>query len=196
MNYGEVKQNIIDLGFSDLDELEEFGVLVPNAINRAVTEISLLVAPNVSYIDITQDDTFEDEAYYEYVMPDDFLKFTEVPVKRQLGEGIYQRFNDFEIESGNTVIMSGAYKGTYRMFYIADHEPFTLKTSNGEDIPLPLKAHYLVPLLASYYVWLDDDPQKAQEYYQRYQQGIQTMNADVHKPRGRIRTDWGGGIWL
>lgn len=213
MNYGEVKQNIIDLGFSDLDELEEFGVLVPNAINRAVTEISLSVAPNVSYIDIThpingmkEDDWYKSvgndengnplpsyaDQLYEYTMPDDFLKFTEVPVKRQLGEGIYQRFNDFEIESGNTLIMSGQYIGTYRVFYIADHEPFTLKTSNGEDIPLPLKAHYLVPLLASYYVWLDDDPQKAQEYYQRYQQGVQTMTSESQKPRARIRNDWGG----
>jgi len=195
MNYGELKQNIIDLGFSDEDELEEFGTLVPNAINRAITEISMSVAPNTSYMDIVQDDTLDDEAYYEYEMPDDFMKFTEVPVKRNLSAGVYQRFNDFEIED-DTLIMSGSDKGTYRIFYIADHEPFTTNTSNGEDIPLPLKAHYLVPLLASYYIWLDDDQSKAQEYYARYQQGVQTMAEEKQKPRGRIVTDWGDCIWL
>lgn len=195
MNYGELKQNIIDLGFSDADELEEFGTLVPNAINRAITEISMSVAPNTSYKDIVQDDTFDDEAYYEYEMPDDFMKFAEVPVKRNLASGVYERFNDFEIEDDN-VIMSGSHKGTFRLFYVADHEAFTVNTSNGEDIPLPLKAHYLVPLLASYYIWLDDDQTKAQMYYQAYQQGVQTMAQEVAKPRGRIRTDWGDGIWL
>ena len=195
MNYGQVVEQIRDLGFADDNEIEEFDAIVPNAINRAITEISMNYAPILSHYDITQN--FEDEdknALYEYEMPDDFMKFADTPVKRSLGEGIYQRFNDFEIEEESTIVMSGQYTGTFRVFYVADHEPFTVNSSKGEDIPLPLKAHYLVPLLASYYVWLDDDQAKAMEYYQKFQAELQASKMESQKPRARIRVDWGGFV--
>lgn len=192
MNYGQVVEQIRDLGFADDNEIEEFDAIVPNAINRAITEISMNYAPIISYIDITQN--YDDEELYEYVMPDDFMKFADTPVKRQLGEGIYQRFNDFEIEAENTIIMSGQHVGTYRVFYVADHEPFTVDTSKGSEIPLPLKAHYLLPLLASYYIWLDDDQTKAEMYYQRFQMELQNAKMESEKPRARIRADWGGFV--
>lgn len=193
MNYGQVVSQIRDLGFADDNEIEEFDAIVPNAINRAITEISLNYAPIISYIDIVQN--YDDkDALYEYEMPDNFMKFADVPVKRQMSEGIYQRFNDFDIESENTIIMSGNYTGTYRVFYVADHEPFTIKSSKGSEIPLPLKAHHLVPLLASYYVWLDDDQAKAEMYYQRYQTELQNAKMEAEKPRMKLRTDWGGFV--
>lgn len=197
MNYGQVIDQIRDLGFADDSEIEEFGELVPHAINRAITEISMNYAPIVSYMDIVQPvdgEEWDEEAFYEYSLPDDFMKFTDTPVKRQLGEGIYQRFNDFEIEGDNTIIFSGSNIGTYRIFYVADHEPFDLDTDASEDIPLPLKAHHLVPLLASYYVWLDDDQAKATEYRARFAQELQNALMDAEKPRARIRSDWGGFI--
>lgn len=197
MNYGQVLEQIRDLGFADESEMEEFETIVPNAVNRAITEISMTVAPNLSHYDITQnfETKEEQEALYEYEMPDDFMKFADTPVKRQLGEGIYQRFNDFEIEEGRLLVMSGEYQGTFRIFYVADHEPFTVESSNSSEIPLPLKVHYLLPLLASYYVWLDDDQAKAEGYYQRYQSEMQMVISDEQKPKGKIRSDW-RGTWL
>ena len=41
MNYGQVVEQIRDLGFADDNEIEEFDAIVPNAINRAITEISI-----------------------------------------------------------------------------------------------------------------------------------------------------------
>lgn len=196
MDYGTLKQNIIDLGFSDEDELEEFGALVPNSINRAITDISMSVSPIISHIDVTPKELSGEDELIEIVMPGDFMKFTDIPVKRNLSKGVYKRFNDFEIENGNTVIMSGSIEGTYRIFYVSDHTPFTLDTEDTAVIPLPLKVHYLLPLLSSYYIWLDDDMTKAQEYYARYQQAIQAMNAENVKPKGRVITDWSGSRWL
>lgn len=193
MNYGQVLEQIRDLGFADDSEMEEFETIVPNAVNRAITEISMTVAPNLAYYDIEQDGDFD--GFIEYEMPEDFMKFADTPVKRQLNEGVYSRFNDYEVENGNTIVMSGTYEGTYRVFYVADHEPFTTRSSNGEDIPLPLKAHYLLPLLSAYYVWLDDDQAKAQEYYSKYQMAMQSVMAEDQKPKGRIRSDW-SGTWL
>lgn len=212
MNYGQIVDQIRDLGFADDNEIEEFGAVVPNAINRAITEISLNYAPHLDYMEIVQPfetvtvedgggkhtkklepsgGEWNDAAYYEYVMPDDFLKFDKIPIKRQLGEGIYQRFNDFEVEDDNTLIIKGEYEGTFRVYYVADHEPFSEDTVREAEIPLPLKAHHLIPLLAGYYIWLDDDQAKAMEYYSKYQQESASAIAESVKPRGRILADRG-----
>ena len=38
----------------------------------------------------------------------------------------------------------------------------------GADMGLPDAVLYMIPLLASYYVWLDDDVEKAVYYYNMY----------------------------
>ena len=45
MNYEELKSELVSLGFSDESELNEFGDIVPQALNRAITEINLTIAP-------------------------------------------------------------------------------------------------------------------------------------------------------
>ena len=57
MNYGELKDQIRDMGFSDDAEIEEFGELIPNSINRAIEEINLNVAPIIETYEIEQDGT-------------------------------------------------------------------------------------------------------------------------------------------
>ena len=52
MNYGELKDQIRDMGFSDDAEIEEFGELIPNSINRAIEEINLNVAPIIETYEI------------------------------------------------------------------------------------------------------------------------------------------------
>lgn len=44
----------------------------------------------------------------------------------------------------------------------------TIDTANDNIIDLPDKVIDLVPLLAAYYVWLDDDERKAVYYYNQY----------------------------
>lgn len=193
MNYGQLKTELVGLGFSDAEELVEFGQVVPDAVNRAITEINLTVAPIIGTYEIEQDGTEEDILYYE--MPQltkkngvvNFLDFADTPVK--YGTDVYKKFNDYEIENGDTLVIDGRIEGSFRVFYKKAHTPVTLETTDDTEIELPLKTHILVPLLAAYYVWLEDEKSKAVDYYNQYEKLSQSITYE--RPRMTILS---GGI--
>ena len=61
-----------------------------------------------------------------------------------------------------------------------------METSDNTEVELPLKAHHLVPLLASYYIWLEDEKAKAVDYYNQYDKLVQEIKSNAAKPRARI----------
>ena len=215
MNYKEVIDNIRDLGFSDDAEMEEFGDVIPNSINRAITKLNLSVAPIIEKLEFDIDDT--EDGYLYIVMPEEdtnFLDFAETPVLYAETHYItengvqttkqtqrYKKFNKYEIESNNTVVINVDELGigkdssmSFRIFYKAAHDPFVWTEERlTEEVPLPLKVHHLVPLLASYYVWLEDEPTKAAQYYNDYDSAVtEVLNASSENlPRISILT---GGI--
>ena len=196
MNYGELKAQIRDLGFAEDAEIDEFDEVVPNAINRAITEINLIVTPNIGTYKFEQDGKESDLLYYdmeELTADEDgtvrFLEFTDTPV--MVGPTVYKQYNDFEIENGKVIIMDGSVDGTFKVFYKRAHTPFTLDSEDSAPIELPLKVHHLVPLLASYYIWMEDENAKAVSYYNQYERLVQEINAGAEKPRARIMS---GGI--
>ena len=182
MNYEELKSELVSLGFSDESELNEFGDIVPQALNRAITEINLTIAPIIGTYEFTQ--TGEDSVLLYYDMEEltredgdvVFLSFADTPV--MVGDGVYRRYNDFEIEQDRILVMDGSVSGNFKVFYKKAHTPFTIDTDDLEDIPLPLKAHILVPLLTAYYVWLEDEKTKAVDYYNQYEKLAQNILND------------------
>lgn len=251
MTYQELINNIRDLGFSDDPEIEEFEDLIPNSINRAITEINLEVDPIIEKleIDITDDvtgylyinmndvetETFigdgettsfslkkeprsivsvavgeelienytlngnvvsfetapDGEVFISYMVfgDENFLSFADTPVLfEQNGSQLYSRFNDYEIETGNTIIINTEnHKGKYRIFYKKAHENFTnTEEEKATELPLRLRVHHLVPLLASYYVWLEDEPTKAAQYYNLYEQKKAMFTEENNRPRMRV----------
>lgn len=220
MTYQELIANIRDLGFSDDAEIEEFGELVPNSINRAITEINLEVSPIIERYEFDILSDYEDPETKEKVkgdsgllyitMPDiddNFLDFAETPVKIKSGrtrkvyneetreyeiveEETYLRFSDFEIEASDTLVIDqDENKGTFRIFYKVAHNLYD-GSQFAEEMPLPKKVHHLVPLLASYYIWLEDEPTKAAQYYNLYEQKKADLTVNA-KPRMRVLS---GGI--
>ena len=195
MNYGQLKSELVGLGFSDETELQDFGQIVPDAINRAITEINLTVAPIIGTVEIEQDGTEEDVLYYDMnsltkkngVVK--FLDFADTPVR--IGTDVYRKFNNFEIENGNTLVIDGRIKGNFKIFYKKAHETITLDTPDDTNIELPLKAHILLPLLTAYYVWLEDEKSKAVDYYNQYEKLSQTVVGESMRPRMTILS---GGI--
>ena len=195
MKYEQLKRELINLGFADEAELEEFGTIVTDAINRAITEINLTVAPIIGTYEIEQDGTEEDILYYD--MPSltkrngvvNFLEFADTPVK--IGTDVYRKFSDYEIENDDTLVIDGRIIGTFKVFYKKAHTPITEETPNDTELELPLKAHVLVPLLAAYYVWLEDEKSKAVDYYNQYEKLSQHILSESRKPRMTILS---GGI--
>lgn len=194
MNYGDVKTQIRDLGFEEDSTMTEYASIVRNAINTAIASINMSVAPIKAYITVDQDGTDSEFQFYNMssLTGGKFLEFTASPV--EIGDGEkYTPFNDFDIENDNTVVINGETSGTFRIYYHADHTQYTADTADSVELPLPVMAHRLVPLLASYYVWLDDDQTKAITYYNQYEALASQIMAKQEKPRMTVRTDWGGG---
>ena len=195
MNYGELKTNLKALAFEEDETITEYieNDVIPTSINRAISMINNDVLPIVKTVEISQDGTDDEYLYYDMTsLAKDFLAFDAHPVRIDDGD-VYKLFGDYEIESADTLVIPGNVNGTFKVFYRAEHTAYTGDDSM-DDVQIPLKkvTHHLVPLLAAYFVWLDDDATKAAQYYNLYEQEKNSILGDVQKPRMRVATEWGG----
>ena len=101
MNYGEIKHNIISLGFaeqSDYDEYEELGYTY-DAINQAISELNDAF-PYIDSFEFEIDET--DVGPYEIDMGqrEGFLELAQdTPVQIEAdGEDVFKPFGDYEIK--------------------------------------------------------------------------------------------------
>lgn len=189
MNYGELKTNLKALAFEEDETIDEYveNDVIPTAINRAISTIGNRLMPIVKTFEITQDGTDTEYQRYDFTkLTKDFLDFRKHPV--EIGDGeIYKPFGDYQIEDDEILILKGSTEGTFRVFYTAEHTPY-VPGGDMEDtqIPLKRKVHYMVPLLAAYYVWLDDDATKAAQYYNMYETEESYFLARQKNPRVRF----------
>ena len=194
MNYGQIKQNLISLGFaedSDYEEFEELGYTY-DAINRAISQIGGQF-PYIEKYEFELDSTDTGIMYLDMTDRDGFLELAETPVLFEAnGQEIFRKFGDDQIEMGHTIVMNADdYEGSFRVYY---NKRCTQVNADTEDtfIPeLPLKVHHLIPLLAAYYLWLDDDAAKATQYYNMYETELALILQKENAPRMRVVTEWG-----
>lgn len=198
MTYQELINEIRDLGFSDDSEIEEFAEagLLFSAINRAITRINLELYPIIEKYEF---DISDDDTGYLYITMTDiddlFLDFADMPILFERdGANFYTKFGDYEIEADNTLVINAdKNKGSFRVFYKVAHDTFTGKTSQlKEDLPLQLKVHHLVPLLASYYVWNEDEPTKAAQYLNLFESEKAELKEQALARKFKVRVVSGG----
>lgn len=198
MTYQELINEIRDLGFSDDSEIEEFAEagLLYSSINRAITRINLELYPIIEKYEF---DISDDDTGYLYITMTDiddlFLDFADMPVLFERdGANFYTKFGDYEIESDDTLVINAdKNKGSFRVFYKVAHDTFTGKTSQlKEDLPLQLKVHHLVPLLASYYVWNEDEPTKAAQYLNLFESEKAELKEQALARKFKVRVVSGG----
>lgn len=198
MTYQELINEIRDLGFSDDSEIEEFAEagLLFSAINRAITRINLELYPIIEKYEF---DISDDDTGYLYItmtdIDDMFLDFADMPVLFERdGANFYTKFGDYEIEADNTLVINAdKNKGSFRVFYKVAHDKFTGRTAQlKEDLPLQLKVHHLVPLLASYYVWNEDEPTKAAQYLNLFEAEKAELKEQALARKFKVRVVSGG----
>ena len=189
MNYGELKTNIKALAFEDDDTIVEYeeNDVIPTAINRSITILADTVMPIVKSYEISLDGDDTDYLFYDMsVLTDDFLAFDAHPVRIDDGN-VYKPFGDYNIEGNDTLVLPGNVNATVKVFYKASHTPYVPGTGMDEvELPLKRRIHHLVPLLAAYYVWLDDDPTKAAQYFNQYETASAAVINSAEQPRARI----------
>lgn len=168
MTFGELKNQIRDLGFEEDATMDETRELVINACNRAIDLINTTIRPIVKNVTVTVPEGLEDQTYQTANMTDyaeDFVDFYGKP--RFEKDGAYIALSDMEMLAP-TVFQ---YKTEYAPLYVpykALPTPITTDTDDDFEIELDKIVQPLIALLASYYIWLDDDERKATMYYNQY----------------------------
>ncbi len=180
MKLGELKSQIQTLGFEDTTTMSdaEYSNIIINGINRAMQMIAQEVAPVLSEIDFTVDNTativggrieFDLNNIPEY--EEDYLGVEKIRFKNES----YAEFNEMYEEEGSKLYLEYK-KGTYTIVYRHRPNKITLDSPDTEVIDMPASLTNLIAPLAAYYIWLDDDMQKAQMYRNDYEQLKETYN--------------------
>ena len=194
MNYGQIKQNLISLGFAEESDYEEFEGLgyTYDAINRAIAQIQNQF-PQVAKYEFELDESDTGIMYVDMTDRKGFLSLAETPVVFEAdGEEMFRKFTDYQIEMGHTIVMKADdYKGSFRIYYNKACTEIAPTTQDSFVPELPTKAHHLIPLLAAYYLWLDDDERKAVQYYNMYETELSLVLQKENMPRMRVVTEWG-----
>ena len=194
MNYGQIKQNLISLGFaeqSDYTEMEDLGYTY-DAINRAIAQIQNQF-PQIAKYEFEVDESDTGILYIDMTDRQGFLSLAETPVVFEAdGEEVFRKFSDYYIEMGHNIVMKvDDYKGSFRIYYNKACTEVTSTTQDSFVPELPTKVHHLIPLLAAYYLWLDDDERKAVQYYNMYETELAMVLQKENMPRMRVNTEWG-----
>jgi hypothetical protein len=197
MNYAQIKQNLISLGFAEETDYEEFEDLgyTYDAINRSISQIGNEF-PYIKTYEFEIDDSDEGILYVDMPSIDEtFLSFAETPVLFEKdGEEFFKKFSGYEIEMDrNLVVDADEHKGSFRVYYNALCTQINSETPDTYIPEIPLKVHHLIPLLAAYYLWLDDDATKAAQYYNMYETELGLVMQKEKAPRMRVVTDWASG---
>lgn len=98
-----------------------------------------------------------------------FIGFMDKVAEGAEENGTYISLTNFEIEQRKILVLNGFEKCEYTVFYKKAFTPVTNETDESFEIELDSDVCVLLPLLASYYVWLDDDERKATMYYNNYE---------------------------
>ena len=195
MNYGELKKNLISKGFaeeSDYEEFEELGYTF-DAINQAINEINDVFPIEAEYnFEIDESDT----GILSIDMGDraGFIALGETPVWfEKEGEDIWRAFTEYEVKMDRKIIIKvDDYDGSFRIYYYKLPTQITNSTPDTFELELPLIAHNLVPLLASYYLWLDDDERKATMYKNDYEEARAIALQRKKPSRAKVKVGkWG-----
>ena len=98
---------------------------------------------------------------------------------------------DYRIEGPLLILEADAPEGDYTLVYEQMPAPVTVDTEDGAELDCDRETCDMVPLITAYYVWLDDYPDKAMAFYQRYseQAALLREKRRVREPRRFVSTN-------
>jgi hypothetical protein len=113
------------------------------------------------------------EAYTRYDMTtlaDDFLALSTPPITE---DEEYERLSgDYDVEGGRVILLPYSVTGCFKVLYNRKPRALIYNGSAQDDesvLDLDEELCSLIPLLIASYIWLEDEPDRAQYYYSQYQ---------------------------
>lgn len=182
MTYKEIKDRIVDLGFEDDEITIEYSRIIANAVNDAIDHINSTVRPYVKSV------TVETPCVFDMRSVEDFVDFHEKPYFTENEQR--KILSKYFIENLTTIVVEEEI-GDITVYYTAAPTRITEDTEDSFEIELDRIVHPLIPLLASYFVWLDDDERKAADYFNQYVMKREEILAKNPSP---ITVNFFGGV--
>ena len=113
------------------------------------------------------------EAYTRYDMTtlvDDFLTISSPPI---IEDEEYERLSgDYDVEGGRVILLPYSVTGCFKVLYNRRPKELINNGSAQDDesvLDLDEELCSLIPVLIASYIWLEDEPDRAQYYYSLYQ---------------------------
>lgn len=211
MNLKYIKSEIYNLGFSSSSDVDVSIVL--QAINRAVDTISNTVRPILSSYtikkgmpetpgDATDETPTETPEYNPAITKiSDTCKLVDFKeIAKQKGETFISFHDCFELtEDGYVPIGNHSVINRhnlqvnpdkeYLIFYTRMYTPVDNNTTDDFEFELDADLHVLIPLLAAFYVWQDDEERKADKLYNDYEMKRNDIVQRERKVVACVRSD-------
>ena len=184
MTWGELKSNLINLGFETDKAYGEKPLLFIQAVNRAMSLIVGTVRFTQKKLTVTT--TAEKEE-----IKVEAERLNRILSIRRAGESYPANYT---IREYNVVRFSEP--GEYDVFYSVFPQKIDEATQDAYILDMQDDLLQLVPLLAAHYIWLDDDERKAVMYWNEYdslKQEIMMRDASTQAVRVRVETGWRSG---
>lgn len=150
------------------------------------------------YENIYSPDEEKIPAFCEYskydlsLLTSDFLSFEEKPIEL---DGYTVMSDEYDIENESTVVLPYYKRGIFKVKYRRRPAPIKYGETPEEDdtvIDLDDELASLLPSLVAAYVWLDDEPSKAQIYMSLYQERAMDVERRIKnvKPAAYVTNGW------
>ena len=140
---------------------------------------SVALYRNLYSADISQIPAYEAFTRYDISeLAADFSALASPPIKEDSEYTVLNQ--DYEVENDRTILLPNHMRGLYKIVYIRKPEALVYADDPSED-PTPIELDEdlcaLLPLLVAAYIWVDDEPEKAEYYLTLYRERV----ADVER---------------
>ncbi len=182
ITFRELKDEILSLGFETNDSYQEDENIMITAINRSINAISFEYKPFYKTLNI---EVLEKSASINLKkMDSNYLKLSKIykTVNYQNTGMEYEILDKSEeyIEYtqllNNTIIVYS--KGLYTFVYETVPPQVDINTSDSFEFDFDVATRMLVPLLAGFYLYRDDDATKADIYYNDYEMKLNKLKLE------------------
>lgn len=96
----------------------------------------------------------------------DFVGLEEIIVEGRNG---WERLGSFKLIGYSTLLLPAELKGRIKVGYNRAIKRIDAKTPDSTELELLAEAAAILPLLCAYFVWIDDERSRSQEYYAQYE---------------------------
>lgn len=192
MKYGELKNEIRDLGFEDDAIFIEYLSVIQNAITRACKILASTLKSPVGRIelDLTDESVKAEDGKYDLLElskdTDGNVRFDSIDrIVEDVGTYI-QNYLNYDLVEDHILVVPTNVSKKLIIYYNERIIPITDQTPDDYEIQVVYPFDPLVALLAAHYVWLDDDERKAILYWNEYDQLKAEIMAKAYRPKARI----------